>query len=415
MRVFHEQQSPSASTAGLKQSMENGPMTHLLAFRSAGHVRRFYRCAQVLACLLPGLIGTTAQAAMLDSQAIDCSFSNGTGRPWVEVTPLTSTTPVGAVLWQRPVSLITNYRYGGVTGNKAHELVSAGYWTAGTPLPDAIAPTNIDGIGFKIAVNSSDGVLRKITQTPKPIALEKNLVLFDPSAGQNQRSLMVTNYLQSLILTVPPSQLPSGELVIDRVAGSSGLMLYAVDLLKGVASLGGEVTIPSDNIPIGICRKPYSLMGPAIINMGGGPGPSIPNKCVVESYRTIPVKLGRFSLADFPKVGSTSSPVPFRIELSQCALNARPQIAFTDKVPGHTDPSVLNLTASPNSAKGFGIIMINDLNQQRIKYDGTLYDMQRVVDRAIIPLRAGYIRTGSDAEVKVGDADGAAEFTFTFP
>ncbi|WP_241192880.1 fimbrial protein [Pseudomonas chlororaphis subsp. aurantiaca] len=357
----------------------------------------------------------TAQAAMVESQAIDCSFSNGAGRPWVEVTPLTSTTPVGSVLWQRPVALITNYRYGGVTGNKAHELVSAGYWTAGTPLPDAIAPTNINGIGFKIAVNSSDGVLRDITQTPKPVALEKNLVLFDPSAGQNQRSLMVTNYLQSLILTVPPSQLPSGELVIDRVTGSSGLRLYAVDLLKDVAILGGQVDIPSDNMPIGICRKPYSLMGPAIINMGGGSGPSIPNKCVVESYRTIPVKLGRFSLADFPKVGSTSSPVPFRIELSQCALNARPQIAFTDKVPGHTDPSVLNLTASPNSAKGFGIIMINDLNQQRVKYDGTLYDMQRVGDSAIIPLRAGYIRTGSDAEVKVGDADGAAEFTFTFP
>ncbi|WP_371354714.1 fimbrial protein [Pseudomonas chlororaphis] len=368
-----------------------------------------------MAYLLLGLIGVTARADMVESQAIDCTFSNSAGRPWVEVTPLTSATPVGAVLWQRPVALITNYKYGGSSGNKAHELVSAGYWTAGTPLPDAIAPTNVSGIGFKIAVSSSDGTVRDITQSPKPVALEKNLVRYDPSAGQNQRSVMVTNYLQSLILTVPPSQLPSGELIINRVDGSSGLMLYAVDLLKDVAILGGQVDIPSDNMPIGICRKPYSLMGPAIINMGGGPGPSIPNKCVVESYRTIPVKLGRFSLADFPKVGSTSSQVPFRIELSQCALNARPQITFTDKVPGHTDPSVLNLTASANSAKGFGIIMINDLNQQRVKYDGTLYDMQRVGDSAIIPLRAGYIRTGSDAEVKVGDADGAAEFTFTFP
>ncbi|AZC49094.1 MULTISPECIES: fimbrial protein [Pseudomonas] len=390
-------------------------MTHLLAFRPGCHRRRLYHTVQALACLLPGMIGATAQAAMVESQAIDCTFSNRAGRPWVEVTPLTSTTPVGSVLWQRPVALITNYKYGGTTGNKAHELVSAAYWTAGTPLPDAIAPTNISGIGFKIAVNSSDGVLREISQTHNPVALEKNLVLFDPSAGQNQSSVMVTNYLQSLILTVPPSQLPSGELVIDRVDGSSGLRLYALDLLKDVASLGGQVDIPSDNIPSGICRKSYPLMGPAIINMGGGPGPSIPNKCVVESYKTIPVRLGRFSLADFPKVGATSSPVPFRIELSQCALNARPQITFTDKVPGHTDPSVLNLTASPNSAKGFGIIMINDLNQQRVKYDGTLYDMQRVGDSAIIPLRAGYIRTGSDAELKVGDADGAAEFTFTFP
>lgn len=64
--------------------------------------------------------------------------------------------------------------------------------------------------------------------------------------------------------------------MIDRVAGSSGLMLYAVDLLKDVASLGGEVTIPNDNMPIGICRKPYSLMGPAIINMGGEAGSPFP-------------------------------------------------------------------------------------------------------------------------------------------
>ncbi|AZD65373.1 Pilin (type 1 fimbria component protein) [Pseudomonas chlororaphis] len=390
-------------------------MTHPLAYRPGCHRRRLYRTVQAMAYLLLGLIGVTARADMVESQAIDCTFSNSAGRPWVEVTPLTSATPVGAVLWQRPVALITNYKYGGSSGNKAHELVSAGYWTAGTPLPDAIAPTNVSGIGFKIAVSSSDGIVRDITQSPKPVALEKNLVRYDPGAGQNQRSVMVTNYLQSLILTVPPSQLPSGELIVKQVDGSSRLTLYAVDLLKGVASLGGEVSIPNDNIPNGICRKPYSLMGPTIINMGGGPGPNIPNKCVVESYRTIPVKLGRFSLADFPKVGSTSSPVPFRIELSQCALNARPQITFTDKVPGHTDPSVLNLTASANSAKGFGIIMINDLNQQRIKYDGTLYDMQRVGDSAIIPLRAGYIRTGSDAELKVGDADGAAEFTFTFP
>lgn len=389
-------------------------MSHLLAFRPA---RRRCRLAplQALACLLAGLSGAMAQAATVDSQAIDCTFSNGNGRPWVEVTPLTSNTPVGSVLWQRPVALMTNYKFGGSVGNKTHELVSAGYWSAGTPLPDAIAPTNISGIGFKIAVSSSDGVLRDITQTPRPVALEKELVRYDPGAGQNQRSVMVTNYLQSLILTVPPSQLPSGELVINRIDGSAGLKLYAVDLLKGVASLGAEVTIPTDNMPIGICRKPYSLMGPAIIDMGGGGGLTVPNTCVVESYKTIPVKLGRFSLANFPKVGSTSSSVPFRIQLSQCALNAKPQITFTDKVPGHTDPSVLNLTVSPSSAKGFGIIMLNELNGQRIRYDGTPYDMQRAGDSASIALRAGYIRTGSDAEVKVGDADGAAEFTFTFP
>ncbi|MGE7956812.1 fimbrial protein [Pseudomonas sp. NPDC089530] len=367
-----------------------------------------------MAWLLPGLIAGPAQAAIVQSQAIQCAFSNGAGRQWQEVTPLTSTTTVGAVLFQRPVALVTNYRYGSSSGNVAHELVSAGHWTAGTPLPGGIAPTNVSGIGFKIVASSSDGVVRELSQTPRPVALEKDLVRFDSSAGQNQRSQMVTNYVQSLILTVPPNQLPGGELRVERVDGSSALMLYAVDLVRGVASLGAEVTIPNDNIPVGICRTPYALLGPAIINIGGG-GITIPNTCVVESYKTIPVKLGRFSLTDFPKVGSTSASVPFRIELSQCALNAKPQITFTDKAAGHGDPSVLSLSASPDAAKGFGIVMTNELNGQRVRYDGTLYDMQRVGDSAVIPLRAGYIRTGSDAEVKVGDADGAAEFTFTFP
>ncbi|NNB45308.1 fimbrial protein [Pseudomonas chlororaphis] len=384
-----------------------------MAFRPAGLRRRFCRGVQAATWLL-GLIAGTAQAELVDSLAVQCTFSNGAGRPWQEVTPLTSATPVGSVLYQRSVALITNYRYGGSSGNVAHELVSAGYWTKGTPMSDAIAPTNVSGIGFKISASSSDGTTREIDQTTKPIALEKDPVQFESTGSQNQRSSMVTNYVQSLILTVPPSQLPSGELIVERIDGSASLKLYALDLLKGVASLGGEVTIPTDDIPRGICRAFYELMGPAIINMGGG-GITVPKTCVVESYKTIPVRLGRFSLADFPKVGATSSPVPFRIELSQCALNAKPQITFTDKVAGHTDPSVLNLSASPNAAKGFGIIMINDLNQQRVKYDGTLYDMQRVGDSAIIPLRAGYIRTGSDAELKVGDADGAAEFTFTFP
>ncbi|OLF55647.1 fimbrial protein [Pseudomonas chlororaphis] len=389
-------------------------MTQPSAFSRASHRPRRYRFIQALACLLPGLFVGAAHAVIVESQAIQCEFTNGAGRPWVEVTPLTSSTPVGSVLWQRPVSLVTNYRYGGMTGSTPHELVSAAHWTAGTPLSDAVAPTNVSGIGFKITASSSDGILRDITQTSRPVAMAKVPVRYDTSAGQNQRSLMVTNYVQSLILTVPPSQLPSGELRVDRVDGSSALMLYSVDLLKDVASLGAEVSIPGNNIPLGICRRPYALMGPAILDMGGG-GITVPNTCVVESYRTVPVKLGRFSLATFPSVGSTSAQVPFKIELSQCAVNARPKITFTDKIATHTDPTVLNLSASPNAAKGFGIIMINDLNQQRIRYDGSSYDMQRIGDSAVIPLRAGYIRTGSDAELKTGDADGAAEFTFTFP
>lgn len=374
-----------------------------------------FACTLALVVLLSGLMSGVSRAALVDSQAIQCSFSNGVGMPWVEVTPLTTNTPVGAVLWQRSVSLNTNYKYGGPSGGVPHELVSAGYWTGGTPLIDGIAPTNVRGIGFKVAANSSDGILRPLLQGIVPVALEKDRVRYEANAGQSQSSSMVTNYLQYLILTVPPSQLPTGELIVDRVDGSSGLMLYAVDLLKGVASLGSSIIIPSDNIPLGICRTPYALMGPAIINMGGGGPIVIPNTCTVEANKTIAVKLGDIPIANFPTVGATSVQRPFSIELSQCAVNARPNITFTDKSAGHSDPAILSLTPSPDTARGFGIIMINGLTGQRIKYDGTSYDMQRIGDGAQIPLSAGYIRTGSDAELTAGNADGAAEFTFTFP
>lgn len=361
------------------------------------------------------LLSSGLSAAVVNSPAMNCTFSNRAGGGWVQINPLTSATAVGTVLWQRPVGLSFNYAYGGSSGSVQHELVSAGYWSPGTPLENGIAPTNVSGIGFKVLVNSSDGNTRSILQTPSPVALEKEQVQYDTGVGQSRGSTLVTNYLQQLILTAPASQLPSGKLRVEQVEGSSQLSLYAVDLLKGEAALGSEITIPTSNVPQGICRASYLLMGPLIINMGGGGPIVVPNTCLVETYKTIPVPLGRFSLERFPKVGDTSDPKAFTIELSQCAANAKPSITFSDKFGTGDGAGVLGLKSTPNSAQGFGIVVNNPLTRQRIQFDGTPYDMQRIGELARLPLTANYIRIGEDAELKAGEADGAAEFMFSFP
>ncbi|HEK1766254.1 TPA: type 1 fimbrial protein [Pseudomonas putida] len=352
---------------------------------------------------------------MVNSQALNCTYSNGAGQPWQQVTPLTSSTPVGAVLWQRAVGLNINYQYGGPSG-APHELVSAAYWGPGTPLSNGVAPTNVNGIGIKVLVNSSDGVRRTILQTPSLVAMEKDTVQYLAGTGQARGSTLTTNYLQQLILTVPPNQLPTGEMIVERVDGSAQLTLYAIDLLLGVASLGGKVDVPSNNIPLGVCRSPYLLMGPAVINLGDGGGPIvIPSTCTVEAYKTVPVKLGAMLLSDFQSVGSMSAPRTFSIALSECAVNAKPVISFSDKQGRQADASVLTLQEGADAAHGFGIVVTNELTRQPIRFDGTGYPMRRVGEGATIPLAARYIRLGEQVDLKAGNANGAAEFTFTFP
>lgn len=378
-------------------------------------LRRQRSLAICIALLLPSIVTSgDLRAATLNSPAIQCSFSNDVGRPWVQVTPLTSSTPVGAVLWERAVGLGINYTFGAPSGAVRHELVSAGHWGAGTPLDNDTAPTNVKGIGFKVSVNASDGVVRSVQQTLSPMVFAKESVTLESGGGQ-RGSVLTTNYLQQLILNVKPDQLPSGKLIVERVDGSAQLKLFAVDLLSGLGSLGGAIVVPTDSIPSGICRKSYLLMGPAIINMGGGGPVELPNKCLVEAYKTIPVHLGQFSLEKFSSKGSTSAPKAFAIELSQCAANAKPAITFSDKFGGGPDTSVLGLDPSPASAQGFGIVVTNELTREPIKYDGTVYAMQRVGDQARLPLTARYLRIGEDGQLKPGRADGAAEFTFSFP
>ncbi|MBG6357459.1 type 1 fimbrial protein, partial [Pseudomonas aeruginosa] len=150
---------------------------------------------------------------------------------------------------------------------------------------------------------------------------------------------------------------------------------------------------------------------------GGGapPPPPIPKKCKVEVGREINVKLGSVALKNFPRVNDTSTERSFDISLSECAALAKPEIAFRDKYVSaqQADPTILSLKSG--GAAGFGIVVKNGLDQQRIRFDGTPYPMRRVGDSADLPLSAAYIRIGAEGELKAGVADGAAEFTFTFP
>lgn len=125
--------------------------------------------------------------------------------------------------------------------------------------------------------------------------------------------------------------------------------------------------------------------------------------------------MGRLSVNDFPQVSSTSTPFHFAIELSRCAANAKPVIAFNGKYGPPTIPTILTLEPSATSAQVFGAVMNNELTYQVIRYDAGAYSISRVGDGAKIPLSVYYVRQGHGEALKAGAANGAAEFTFTFP
>jgi len=186
------------------------------------------------------------------------------------------------------------------------------------------------------------------------------------------------------------------------------LQLYAYDLGKNESTLGSELSRLSPPLTYS-CRKGLALGG-LDFNMDI----ELPKTCVVEAYKEIDVRLGRFALSDFPQLNATSPAVPFSIGLSRCSMQARPRVSFIDKSGGSSVPGVLGLINS--KTRGFGIVMTNDLTSQRIEYSGQSYEMQRIGDGARIPLRASYIRIGNDQEIQAGGtANGAAQFTFTFP
>lgn len=210
--------------------------------------------AQARQALVLGLCCLTGgQAWALNEVALNCSFGNGKGLPWRVVNELTSGTAKGTVLFARPVSLFLNYKP--QASQEAHELVIGGNWSGvGYPGPYGTVASDVKGIGYRISVDAQDGVKRVIPVDNQPHALDKRVTSFSGST--------TSDYLQELVLTVDPGELPAGDLKVTSVSGSATLNLWAVDRLKGEASIGSVLAVPADNYPTGVCRKPYSLIGP---------------------------------------------------------------------------------------------------------------------------------------------------------
>ncbi|MXN73561.1 fimbrial protein [Burkholderia sp. 4701] len=371
---------------------------------------RLFGAAACAACML------YADAATAGATAVDCTFSNIHGSPWRQVTKLTGSTPIGAVLQQRTVSLIVSYKFGPVLSGQ-FELVGAGHWKPGTFVSDGVARTNVDGIGLRWS-GGKEGDRRTLPQAFVPIAVETKPITSGASGGDSA----MFYFIQELVLTKSPSGLPTGDLYVKDLLGTPAIALYAYTLPKGIASIGSAVTVPEDLTPANLCKQSISYPGVLALTIGNGGGIVVPQQCEVVSNMIVPVDLGHVPLSQFASLHAMSKPVDFNITLSQCAAAAKPAISFRDKaVRPNADKTLLELSASGGKAlaRGFNIVMTNSLTGERIAYDepdrAKQYPMKRVGDDAVMPLSARYIRTGADAELKAGYAGGAAEFTFTFP
>ncbi len=350
----------------------------------------------------------------------DCTFSNVQATSWRQVTRLTNSTPIGAVLYQRQVSLMVSYKYVGAPGT--YELVSAGHWNLGTIITDGLARTNVDGIALRWAGVDSDGEARTLVQNAYPAAVAKSEVVEVEGGSPSIGNVIMVYFLQDLVLTKAATSLPEGDIVVSDLLGTPSIALYAINLPKGTASLGTDVRLPELHIPSHHCKQSITYTGVGNLTIGGGGGIEVPKQCEVESNMIVPVNLGKASLGQFPSLHATSQPVDFNIALSRCAAAAKPTISFRDKaVQPNADKTLLQLSAPEGTAvaRGFNIVMTNGLTGERIAYDepdtAKQYPMKRIGDTAVMPLSAQYIRTGVDTELKAGYAGGAAEFTFTFP
>ncbi|KVN30636.1 fimbrial protein [Burkholderia pyrrocinia] len=386
--------------------------TILRRARRWGHApARLFGAAACAACML------YAHAAMAGATAVDCTFDNVNGSTWRQITPLTSSTPIGAVLYRRVLSLIVSYKFGPMLADE-YELVSAGHWQPGTVVPNSAARTNVEGIGLRWS-GGQDGDMRTLPQGFYPIAVDKRLVT---RGGSSNGASAMFYFGQELVLTKSAAGLPEGDLEVKDLLGTPSVEVYAYTLPKGSVSLGGEVVVPEHLTPPNLCKQSRNYPGVTALTIGGGGGIVVPQKCEVVSGTIVPVDLGRVSLGHFTGLHATSKPVDFNITLSRCAAGAKPTISFRDKaVRPNADKTLLELSAPDGKAvaRGFNIVMTNSLTVERIAYDeparAKQYPMKRIGDTAVMPLRAQYIRTGTDAELKAGYGGGAAEFTFTFP
>lgn len=351
--------------------------------------------------------------------AIKCTQSNQGGGPWREVTPLTSSAQAGDVLFERGAGLFNSFQFGSGIAGVQHELVAAAQWGFNVGVDaDGTARTNVPGIGLQISVMGADGIERRIKPSAAPVVMDKRPVLYDTASPPSQTNSTVTEYIQRLVLLDSPANLPSGELKVTGVDPNITLMLYTVNYQQGLTGFGDLIlSFPTWTPAIpNICGgQPFTYQGTGIINLGGGGGVIVPNKCEVGTYRTIPVQLGEWPISMFDAPGATSPSKDFSIRLSQCSAKAKPTITFSDKNGQNADPRVLNVKQGPDAAQGIGIAMLNSATKAPILY-GTAYDMQRIGDEAVLPLEAHYIRTTpANGTVSAGTADGSAEFTFEFP
>lgn len=118
----------------------------------------------------------------------------------------------------------------------------------GYPGPYGTVASDVKGIGYRISVDAQDGVKRVIPVDNQPHALDKRVTSFSGST--------TSDYLQELVLTVDPGELPAGDLKVTSVSGSATLNLWAVDRLKGEASIGSVLAVPADNYPTGFAESP---------------------------------------------------------------------------------------------------------------------------------------------------------------
>lgn len=362
------------------------------------------------------LLGVQASAPVYavtdEGNAKGCVFSSygGSAQDWVEITPLTRSTPVGSVLKQRHVNPIIEYTTTEKSVTKEpHELV-LGAHLPGIRFLDGIVPTNIDGISFKVTAYPSGSDAQILTGSFYPLVLKKYRV--ESSNGELKKDFI--NYVYSLILTRPANELPKGSLQVNSLAGVQ-VAMYALDLDAGVAQVGQHLLELPQQDNRDRCSKQLLLSEQDLL---GAEGVKFAAKCQVVT-RNVTLRLGSPSANDFPTLGSTSPPSAVaRLEVNDCSFNSLPKVSFSAEPASRCDPTgILGLTQSAQDqvrsvAKGVGIVMFNE-QIPRIHCNGTQYAMERLLgsDSASFSFRAQYIRTGPITE---GAANSSAQFNFTF-
>lgn len=355
--------------------------------------------------------GSAPVYAVTQGKAEGCSFSSydSPAQDWVEVTPLTRSTPVGSVLKQRQVNPIIEYTTGKSVTKEPHELVLGAHFP-GIRFLDGIVPTNIDGISFKVTAYPSGSDAQRLTGNFYPLVLKKYRV--ESSNGELKKDFM--NYVYSLILTRPANELPKGSLQVNSLSGVQ-VAMYALDLDAGVAQVGQHLLELPPHNNRERCAKELLLNEHDLL---GSEGVKFTAQCQVVT-RNVTLRLGSPSAHDFPTLGSTSPPSAMaRLEVNDCSFNSLPKVSFSTEPASRCDPTgILGLTQSAQDqgrsvAKGVGIVMFNE-QIPRIHCNGTQYAMERLLgsDSASFSFRAQYIRTGPVTE---GAANSSAQFNFTF-